>query len=90
MARKKKKGCMSCVVTLLLLGLIGSMILGAAGFVVYLNRERFGILSIEEYQEKIDEAVKSAESGKGFSGSIESSTSTSPIAQVVPNVRRSS
>lgn len=59
---------MSCVATLFLLGLIGTMIIGAAGTIAYVNREKLGIPSLEEMQEQLDEAVENAESGKGFSG----------------------
>lgn len=74
MAGKKKNGCTNCLVTLFLLGLIATMLLGAAGGVVYMNREKIGemvgidILSFAEYRDQLDEAVKNAESGKGFSG----------------------
>lgn len=68
MAERKKKSCMACLVTLFLLGLIGTMILGAIGALAYVNREKLGIPSLEEMQEQLDEAVENAESGKGFSG----------------------
>lgn len=68
MAEKKKNGCVNCLVTLILLGLIGTMILGALGTIAYMNREKLGIPTIAEMQEKMDEAVENAESGKGFSG----------------------
>ncbi len=74
MAEKKKNGCMSCLVTLLLLGVIATMLLGATGAVIYMNREQVGemigmeIPSLEEAQKQINRAVQNAESGKGFSG----------------------
>ena len=75
MASRKKNGCFSCVVTLLLLGLITTMILGGVGTAIYFNREKISemtgveIPSYEEAQEQLNEAVVNAESGKGFSGS---------------------
>ncbi len=59
---------MSCVVTLILLGLIVTMLIGAAGVIAYVNREKLGLPSIEEMQEQFAGAVENAESGKGFSG----------------------
>ncbi len=69
MAEKKKNGCMSCLVTLVLLGVIAVMLLGAAGAMLYTNREKLGIPSLEEMKKQLNEAVENAESGKGFSGS---------------------
>jgi len=68
MAEEKKNGCMSCLVTLVLLGVIGVMILGAGGGILYINREKFGIPSIEEMKEQFAEAMENAKTGKGFSG----------------------
>jgi thiol-disulfide isomerase/thioredoxin len=74
MAEKKKNGCVNCLVTLFLLGLIATMLLGAAGVVLYMNREKIGemagidIPSVEEFKGEVDKAVKNAKSGKGFSG----------------------
>ena len=75
MAEKKKNGCMNCLVTLFLLGLIAVMLLGAGGAAIYINREKVSemigvdIPSIEEAKEQLAKAVENAESGKGFSGS---------------------
>ena len=44
------------------------MLLGAGAAVVYMNREKFGIPSIDEMKEQLAKAKKNAESGKGFSG----------------------
>ncbi|MCF6312605.1 MAG: thioredoxin family protein [Verrucomicrobiales bacterium] len=74
MAEKKKNGCLSCLVTLFLLGLIATMLLGGIGVVAYMNRETIAdkfditIPTVEEAQKEFEKALKNAESGKGFSG----------------------
>lgn len=74
MAEKKKNGCVNCLVTLFLLGLIAAMLLGAAGVAIYINREKISemagidIPTVEEFKGEVDKAVKNAKSGKGFSG----------------------
>jgi len=75
MAEKKINGCMGCLVTLFLLGLIAVMLLGAGGAAIYINREKVSemigvdIPSLEEAKSQLNKAVRNAESGKGFSGS---------------------
>ncbi len=74
MAEQRKNGCMNCLVTLFLLWLIATMLLGAGGVAVYMNREKISDLvgidipTVEEFREQVDDAVKNAQSGKGFSG----------------------
>ena len=65
---------MSCLVTLFLLGLIATMLLGGAGVVAYMNRETIAekfdleIPTIEEAKAQFNQALENAEKGKGFSG----------------------